>query len=196
MIKSLYIDRKKEETSQRPVTGSFEEWNGGIIMEMDDAKLVGRYMNIMMGVLMSFSLSLVGNIVSGHFSIPGFITSFIISLVISVMLGFVVRIGQINQNVGRRFDLQPGTIKTRIVESLISDLIYTPLLTFIMVAYSVSMAIKNSGGKAQISILSEFLHSLWICFIVGFVLIFIFQPIILKISMKKAGIDPQRPERE
>ena len=164
-------------------------------MDMDDMKKIGKQMNIYMGTLMSFALSLVGNLTSGHFSIKGFIMSFLISLVISIMIGFVVPIGQINKSLSRQFDLKPHHIVTRIVESFVSDLIYTPLLTLIMVAFSVTMASKSSGGKAQIPILPAFLGSLWICFIVGFILIFIFQPMLLRFILKKEGLEMPEERR-
>ncbi|MCR4656039.1 MAG: hypothetical protein K5770_07415, partial [Lachnospiraceae bacterium] len=51
---------------------------------------VGMKMNILMGVSLSFGLSLTGNLSSGHFTVPGFLISFLASTVVSIIIGFLV----------------------------------------------------------------------------------------------------------
>ena len=162
-------------------------------MDHDKMKTISRKMSIYMGVVMSLTLSLVGSISSGHFTIKGYIISFIISTVISIMIGFVIPISEICAGVCRNHDIERHSLKGRLIESLISDVVYTPLLTLLMVVFNIAMVVKNSGGNAQIPFLPMFLHSLLICFPVGYVLIFIMQPVLLKYVLKKAGIDIGRP---
>ncbi|WP_408069651.1 hypothetical protein [Butyrivibrio sp. JL13D10] len=154
----------------------------------DQMKKIGRQMAIRMGILMSFCLSLVGTLTSGHFTIPGFVVSFIISSVISLIICLVIPVGKITFVLCNKLGLKRETIGARVFESLISDIIFTPVMTFAMVGLAYFMALKQSGGMAQISFGPMFLKSLFICFVVGFFLIFIFQPMFLKHLMKKNGI--------
>ncbi|MBR1669862.1 MAG: hypothetical protein IJ695_04115 [Butyrivibrio sp.] len=153
-------------------------------------KVIGRQMSLRMGLLMSFSLALVGTVTSGHFTIPGFLISFALSAVISIIIGFVVPVGKVSESFCRRRNLAPGTLPYKLASAFISDLIYTPVITLAMVCLAYFMAKKQSGGMAQIPFLPMFLKSLVITFIVGFVLIYIFMPLFLNQLMKKHGIGP------
>ncbi|WP_029231163.1 hypothetical protein [Butyrivibrio sp. VCB2006] len=148
-------------------------------------KKVGRGMSIRMGLLMSCCLSLVGMGTSGHFTVPGFIISFIVSTIISMIIGFLIPMGKITNILAGKLGLRQGTLAERLFASLISNLIYTPIITFVMVFLAYQMVMKQSGGMAQISFAGMFFPSLIICFIVGYVLIFIFQPIFLKRLMAR-----------
>lgn len=147
-------------------------------------KVVGRKMAVCMGVLMSFALALTGNMASGHFAVPGFLISFAISLLISLAIGFLIPIGRVTQGACKGLGLGIGTLPARLVESLISDLIYTPFITLVMTGFAYQMVIRQSGGEVRPVFAMMFARSFLICFIVGFVLIFIFQPIFLKLIMK------------
>ena len=144
-------------------------------------------MSICMAITLSFFLALVGSFVgmvqSGKFDTIGFVISFVASVIISLIIGFVVPMGRIHGWTVKKFG--PGDILGRYVESLISDLIYTPLLTFLMVIIAYFMA-RAHGGEPPF--LGMFLPSLGICFVVGFILIFIFMPFYMKMLMKKYGI--------
>ena len=157
----------------------------------EQMKIIGRKMSIRMGILMSFALALVGTLTSGHFTVPGFIISFIISAIISLIIGFVVPVGKISAAFCRKRNFAPGTLANGIASSLISDIIYTPLITFVMVLFAYIMVKKQSGGMAEIAFLPMFLKSLIICFVVGFILIFIFMPLFLKSLMKDQDMKPE-----
>ncbi len=150
----------------------------------EQMKIIGRKMSIRMGIMMSFALALVGTLTSGHFTIPGFLLSFVVSAIISLIIGFLVPVGKISADFCRKRKYAPGTLANGIASSLISDIIYTPIITLIMVALAYLMVMKQSGGMAQLMFLPMFLKSLVICFVVGFILIFIFMPIFLKGIMK------------
>ena len=153
----------------------------------EQMKKVGRSISIKMAVTMSFFLSLVGNLTSGHFSLVGFLTSFLISLVISILIGLLVPIGKLGGAACRAAKLKQGSLGARLMESLVSDLIFTPIMTLIMVFLAYNAVMKQSGGMAQISFGGMFFSSLIICFIVGYVLIFIVQPLFFRQAMKKYG---------
>ncbi len=158
-------------------------------------KKIAMGMNIRMGLVMSFCMSLLGNLIgmknSGKFSIVGFLLSFVISTVISFAIGFLIPMGKMGAGALRRFKLQRGSLPARLLESLISNCIYTPIITLVMVILAYRNAMRQSGGMAQISFLPMFLSSLVICFIVGYVIIFIIQPLFMKQLMKKYGVNPK-----
>jgi hypothetical protein len=156
-------------------------------------KKIGRGMSICMGLTMSFCLSLVGTLTSGHFTVPGFIISFIVSTIISLIIGFLIPMGKVTNALSGKLGLKQGTLPEKLFSSLISNLIYTPIMTFCMVFLAYQMAMKQSGGMAQLNFLGMFLPSLIICFIVGYVLILIFQPLFFKMLMAKyAGNEGKR----
>ena len=141
---------------------------------------IGRKMAVYMGVLMSFCLALIGTAASGHFTVPGFLISFVLSLMISLAIGFVIPLGRVSQGICSMLGLKRGSLPARLAESFVSDLIYTPVITLAMTAFAYQMAMRQSGGMAEISFVPMFLRSLFICFVAGFILIFIFQPLFLK----------------
>ena len=153
-------------------------------------KKVGSQMSLLMGVTLSFFLSLTGNLMgakqSGGFSVPGFLISFVVSTIISLIIGFFVPMKKVNDSVCGSLNLKPGQIGTRLMESLISDIIYTPVMTLIMVFLAYKQATSHG---AQIPFLPMFLPSLVVCLIVGYILIFIFMPIYMKVVMKKNGLN-------
>ena len=155
-------------------------------------KQIGRDMSIKMGITMSFFLSLIGTLTSGHFTVPGFLISFVISTIISLIIGFLIPMGKLSGGLLNKLNLVRGSLGGRLVETLVSDLIYTPIMTFAMVFLAYNMAMKQSGGMAQLQFGKMFVSSLIICFLAGFVIIFIVQPIFMKQTMKKYGMG--RPE--
>ena len=155
---------------------------------MDDVrKKIGRAMSIRMGIAMSFCLSLVGTLSSGHFTLVGFLISFLVSCVISLLIGFIIPMGLVAEAALKKAGFERGTVKGGLLEALISDLIYTPIITLVMVFLAYKMAMKQSGGQANLNFAGMFFSSLGICFVVGFVLIFLVQPIFMKSVMVKYG---------
>ena len=158
---------------------------------MEAVKKVGRSMSVCMALTLSLCLSIVGNLVgmiqSGRFDVIGFLIGFVVSMIISLIIGFIVPMGRIHGSLMKKFG--PGIFE-RYVESMISDLIYTPVMTFIMVLIAYFMA-KSHGAEPPF--LGMFLPSLGICIVVGYILIFIFQPLYMKLLMKKYGVNPDGP---
>ncbi|MBQ6041227.1 MAG: hypothetical protein IJL32_10720 [Oscillospiraceae bacterium] len=152
-------------------------------------KKVERRMGILMGVSLSLCLSLFGCWFSGHFSLGAFVTSFLISTVISLLIGFLIPTHKIGIAACRKLRAQEHSLKGGAVTSLVSDLIYTPLISLVMTAHAFNNALKHG---ASISFGGMFVTSLLPSLLIGFVLIFILTPLFVKMLLKKEGI--QKPE--
>ena len=111
----------------------------------EQMRKIGRQMAIRMGILMSLCLSLVGTLTSGHFTVPGFIISFVLSSILSLIIGFVIPIGKVTSGLCEKMKLKRGSIGARIFESVMSDAIYTPIMTLAMVALAYNVAMRQSG---------------------------------------------------
>ncbi|MBR1815069.1 MAG: hypothetical protein IJ763_00035 [Lachnospiraceae bacterium] len=162
-------------------------------------KKIGRQMSILMGVTLSFFLSLTGLLASGKFNVAGWLISFLISTVISLIIGFLVPMKKVTDSVNNKLNLTPGKLGTRCMESLMSDLIYTPIITLAMVFMAYK---KATAHGAKIPFIAMFGKSLVLCMVVGFILIFIFMPIYMRLVFKKNGIggpegmQGQKPDNE
>ena len=159
-------------------------------------KKIGLQMSLLMGVTLSFFLSLTGLIAAGKFNVIGWIISFVISTIISLIIGFIIPMKKLTDGVNNKLGLKPGKLGTRCMESLISDLIYTPIITLAMVFMAYK---KATAHGAKIPFMGMFGKSLIISLVVGYVLIFVFMPLYMKLVLKKNGIGGpgapgQRPE--
>ena len=150
---------------------------------------IGLQMSVLMGVTLSFFLSLVGNLMgakqSGSFSVPGFLISFVISTIVSLFIGLIVPMKKVNDGLHAKLNMQEGSIGAKLLDSLVSDIIYTPIMTLLMVFLAYKQATAHG---AQMPFLPMFLSSLVVCLIVGYILIFIFMPLYLNILMKMNGL--------
>lgn len=149
-------------------------------------KKIGIQMSLLMGVTLSFFLSLTGVLSSGQFTIPGFLINFLISFVISLIIGFLVPMKKVNDSLDAKLGLKPHTLKTRLFESLISDLIYTPLITLCMITLAHHNATSHD---VRIPYVPMLLRGLLLSLAVGYVLIFIFMPLFMKLVLKHNGMD-------
>ena len=154
-------------------------------------KKISMQMSVLMGVTLSFFLSLTGNLTSGHFTMPGFIISFIISLIISLIIGFLVPMKKVNDSLDKKLGLKQGALGTHFFESLVSDLIYTPLITFCMVTMAYFQATSHGAHLSYLPMLGK---SMVISLAVGYVLIFIFMPVFMRFLLKKNGMKPPKGE--
>ncbi len=154
-------------------------------------KKVGLFMSLFMGVTLSFFLSLTGNLTAkSGFSPIAFIVSFILSTIISLLIGFIVPMRKIEGGITKAIGLRERSLPANIVSALISDLIYTPLITLAMIALARKMAMKASDGHAELPpFIVMFLGSLALCFVVAFILILIFTPLFFRLSLKLSGVD-------
>lgn len=152
---------------------------------------IGIQMSILMGVSLSFCLSLVGSLSSGHFTMPTFLLSFAVSTIISLIIGLLVPMKKVNDSLDAKLGLQPRKLSTHLFESLISDLIYTPIITLAMVFLNWKIATAHG---AQIPFLPMFVKSLILSMLVGYLLIFVLMPLFLKLVMRNMPGGPGAPD--
>ena len=153
-------------------------------------KKVGIIMSLLMGVTMSFCLSLTGILSSGQkFDLKQFLISFGASTAISIIIGVIVPMRKLEGGAVKTLKLREGSIPARLVSAFVSDLIYTPVITFAMILLVRKMVMDESHGKAKLPPFSEmFTESLIISFIVAFFIILIITPVYMKLSFKLAGV--------
>ena len=142
--------------------------------------------------------------------------SFAVSLVISVIIGLVVPMPKISRALAQKMKPGPGL---RAVEALISDAIYTPVITLfmILVVRNLAPVLASKGAEraamaggalaAQVAAIAAgtaaevkasfppfavmFLGSFAICYALGFFIIYALQPVFMKIAFK--GIEMPGP---
>ena len=146
-------------------------------------------MSLLMGISLSFALSLYGNLSSGHFSVPAFLVSFLLSTFISIMISMFVPMPKLEEKCCSKLGINPHSPGGNAVTALLSDLIYTPVITLAMTALAYTQAVKH-GASASFG--AMFLISLLISLLIGFVLIFLLKPLYLRIVLKMHGIDPEQ----
>ena len=141
-------------------------------------------MSLLMSITLSFFLSLTGLLSSMQFTFPAFFSNFVISLIISMMIGIFVDMKKITDSFEKKCNIPPRTMKARVFDTFLSDLIYTPIMTVCMVTMAYVQATKHGARLFYPAMLFK---SLVISMIVGYLLIFIFTPLFVKIVFKGMG---------
>lgn len=136
-------------------------------------------MLLLMGSTLSFFLSLIGLLTSGHFTPKGLLFNFVISFAISCIIGAIYPMHKVSIFLDKKFGLKPGKLKTHLVESFLSDCAYTPVITFVMVFIAWKQAVSHG---AVISFASMFFVSLLISMIAAYILIVFLIPVFIRIS--------------
>ena len=144
-------------------------------------KEVETKMGLLMGISLSFILSLVGLLSSGHFTIPDFLLSFCLSFLISMIIARIIPLRKISSSLLEKRGLKPGTLKYRLLDSLISDLLMSPFMTFVMVYAAWRKAVSHG---ARIPFAAMLLKSELISFIAAYLCIFLLSPLFLKLAFK------------
>ena len=106
-----------------------------------------------MGLTLSFVMSLVGTLTSGHFTVGSWLISFLISFVISVIIGLIVPMPKIEAAVCAKMKLKPHSFPANAMSALISNTIYTPIMSVVMVLIMVGSA--NAGIQNGINALDK-----------------------------------------
>lgn len=156
-------------------------------------KKIGRAMNVLMALTMSLFLSFTGTFTSGSFTLPGFLVSLVASIIVSLIIGLIVPIKPISDGVCGKLNLQPRTLGRRCMEALVADVIFTPVMTLLMLALAYFMASK-SGHPIPVPFIISFAKSFVISMIVGFIMAYIFQPLYLRLLLKKYGVPAGGPD--
>ncbi|MBQ1878427.1 MAG: hypothetical protein II161_06400 [Erysipelotrichaceae bacterium] len=147
-------------------------------------KKAGQLIGLLMGLTMSFCLSLIGMVSAGQFSVPGFLKSFVISFIISLLLGLLIPVRKISTSLVRKCGLKPGTLKARLMESLVTTLTYSPIMTLIMVWMAWKQATSHG---ARIPFGPMLLKSEIISLIGAFVISFLAAPLWTSLVMKRVN---------
>ncbi len=147
----------------------------------NEMRRAGQKMNLYMGVTLSFILSLVGMLASGHFTFPGWLLSFACSTVIALIIGVVAPMGKISRSITEHYHLDPQSVPAKLLTALVSDLIYTPLITLAMVYLAYRQA---SAQGVPVRFWSMFLPSLLLSLVVAYFCIYFIEPVYLKKVMR------------
>lgn len=145
-------------------------------------KKIGQRMSLLMGLSMSCVLTLVGLLSAGKFTVQGFLSGFAVSFVVSMIIGLIIPMKKVSDAVTGRCNRKPGTLKARLLEALVSDVLYSPLMTFIMVYIAWRQATAHG---ARIPLGPMLLKSEIISFIAAFILSFVLTPVFMNILMRK-----------
>ncbi len=159
---------------------------------MKKMRRVGQTISLCMGITLSLCLSLFGNLRSGHFVWQQWLLSFGISLTISLAIGLSVPMKKINDSECRRHNLNPRAFSTHLLLSLISDAIFTPVITIVMVLFAYFSATRHG---AQLNLPIMMITSILESYVVGYVLILIFTPLYTKLSFKIHKVSPDGEKR-
>ena len=120
--------------------------------------------------------------------------SFIASIIVSLLIGLIIPIKPLSDKVAEKLHLQPKTFGRRCMDALVSDVIYTPVLTLLMVGLAYYMSARH-GAPIPVPFGLMYLKSLAISFVVGFIMVYIFMPLYMNMLVKKYGV-PVPPSNE
>ena len=151
-------------------------------------KKVEQMMGLLMGVSLSFILTLTGTVGSGAFTVQSFLSGFLISFIISMVITKIIPIQKISSSLSTKLNLKKGGLASRLFETLVSDLLMSPLMTFIMVFMAYKQATAHG---ARIALGLMLIRSEIISFVIAYIAIFFLTPVFLKYALKKAGKKPQ-----
>ncbi len=146
-------------------------------------KKVGMRIGMMMGAVLSFFQALAGLLSAGHFTLPAFLSSFVVSMLVSWGISCLVPVHRLSRGASRKCGFAPGTLKARLVETLVSDLIFTPVMCF----FNIFLAWRNASAHgAPARLLPMYLRALPLSLALGYVLVFIFTPICVRLAVKSS----------
>ena len=161
---------------------------------MGNMKRVGLVISIFMCATLSLCLPIIGVIQSGSFSLPMYLLNFVIGFLVSFLISMMLPTIRINMALERKFGLKCNKLKARLLETFLSDLIYTPLITIFMTSIA-WYNLKKMGAETP-PYIPMILSSLAISFVVAYIIIFFALPLYLKIAMKICDVEipKERPK--
>ena len=156
-------------------------------------KKIENEISLLMGMTIGFVLTMVGLISSGTFSWPAFISSYLVSFLISQILTRIIPVRKISETLTKKMDLKQGSVMYRLVDTFISDLCYSPIMTFIMVSVAYYQATSH-GAKLNYG--AMLLKSEVLSFIIAFIVIYFVSPLIIRTVLKRNGIAMSDPAQK
>ena len=151
-----------------------------------------RKISIVLSVCISITFSAIVSLVgvymgtrgNGHFSVRGWLVSFSTGTIVTLAIGLVIPIMRVARAASRGLKLKEKSIPAIIVEALIQDVIFTPVITFLMVFIARQNAIANGAPPSDVRLGRMFMNSFPACFATGFAFLLIFAPL-LEILIEK-----------
>jgi len=148
-----------------------------------DMKKVGIKIGMMMGAVLSFFQALAGLLSAGQFTLPAFLSSFVISMLVSWVISYFIPIQKLSQSASSKCGFAPHTLRAKLVETLVSNLIFTPIMCF----FNIFMAWRNMVAHgAQVKLLPMYLGALPLSFVLGYILVFVFTPICVQLAVNSS----------
>lgn len=141
-------------------------------------------MNLILGIVVSFTLSFLGSVRGGNFSVTSWLMTFLASFILTQMIGFLIPYKEITDNVCKKIKVQNTSTKGILLSALIIDLIYTPIMSGTMFFVMTWILSKVAPGGKRPPMLIALASSLSLSFIVAFVIIALMLPVIYKVIDK------------
>ena len=141
-------------------------------------------MSIMMGVTLSLCLSFVGTFTSGSFTPAAFVVSFLESLLISLVIGYFVPMKLLDDKACEKAGITGKPLACRALGSLISDLVYTPIITIFMVTINF-VKIPEAHRPPYFIMLGK---SMLISLVVAYLIVFLVAENFMKFILKRNGV--------
>lgn len=168
-------------------------------MEMIEKK-IGRYIGIRMGIAMSVTMSIIGSLMGAINAVkqsgapfivawlPSLLASLVITTIIALALGLLLPMKKINDGIEKATKTKGFVLN--LLQSLVSDLIYTPLISLVMAFFSTAVFVipknPNLGMNMLVPVaLGNFAKSIPIEFVVALIIIMIVEPKFRNAAFKK-----------
>ena len=107
-------------------------------------------MNLMLGFILSFSLSLVGTIRGGHFTMSSWLISFTISFVTAQVIAQLVPYKMLIDDMCKKKKIFNNSVKGILLGALIVDLSYTPIMSTTMASLMGWLSAKKAPVGAHL----------------------------------------------
>ncbi|MBP5280236.1 MAG: hypothetical protein J6Z03_07105 [Erysipelotrichaceae bacterium] len=149
--------------------------------DQEKRKEFSRRMSICMGIIMSLCLSTAGLLTARAFSLPSLLLNLVISYAIVRGIDHFIDIGALAVDVPNKMDVDPNSLQGRFLRALITDVIYTPLMTIVMVSIGYYRATSHG---AQIPYVPMLMKSMLLTFTLSFLICFFIMPVVEKLILK------------
>lgn len=163
-------------------------------------KNIMKYIGIRMGLTVSVIMSVVGSVMGiadarakagaganlppfAVMLIPSLLVSLVVATILAIGLGIIIPMKKLNEGVAKATNAKGFVLL--LIQSVISDLLYTPFISLVMSFVSTLLFAKVPSNVFVPAALGSFLRSLPVEFILALIAIIIFQPLIQKAAFKK-----------
>lgn len=163
-------------------------------------KKMGKYIGIRMGIAMSVTMSFVGSLMGAMNAakqsgaplvpvwIPSFLSSLVITIIVALLIGMLVPMKKVNDRIAQATKAKGFVL--HLLQSLASDLIYTPIISSVMAFFSTAVFVIPKNPELNMHMLvpvafGSFAKSIPIEFIIALIVIMIIEPMIRKSAVKK-----------